>query len=47
MTTGCNTIRSIAVGPDKKFWQGRKLKDIVQELDVEERALQKFDDGGR
>ena len=47
MTTRFNTIRSIAVGPDKKFWQGRKRKDIVQELDVEEGALQKLDDGGR
>jgi hypothetical protein len=44
---GCNTIRSMAVGPDKKLLQGRKWKDIVQDLDEEEEALKKWEDEGK
>lgn len=43
----CNTIRSMAVGDDKAKLQGRKWKDIVEELDAEEEALKKWEADGK
>jgi hypothetical protein len=44
---GCNTIRLMAVGQNKRLLQGRKWKDVVLDLDLEGKALKKWEDDGK